>query len=157
MNVKEASIKWNISEKKARKLVDYAGYDYDKIPDDCPGIYKIDGRKIKSYEKSGLKEYIVTLDAIVSNCWIVFGKDGIAEEKIRTVVKKLKEKDMIILIDGKNDDSLNYKDYMVDPFKYSDWCSARSTQKIKLIFECIGITSGEVAGRILNNIAKVTP
>jgi hypothetical protein len=110
------------------------------FPDDFRPIYIPDGRSYRSLKKSDRKAYVYIMDVIAK---MLLAKDnyfGINEQIRRTVVRELKEAELIKLKVGAIETSLDYKDYVVS-LSSGEWFGKKAKERENLILDAIEAVS----------------
>ena len=59
------------------------------------------------------------------------------DDEVRTVVRVMRDKGLIVRIEGRPDDSLEYQDYILGP-EFAEW-KRNATENFKLVKEILGI------------------
>lgn len=132
MDIRQASHKWEITEKEVRMICNEMGIDAKNIPDDTVPVYIPD-----SYYADNPHRYYVYLLDVISNTHMEL--KGIDQVILETCVKELKEHNLIILKNGADPDSLDYHDYMISAERvlYNEWWNANIKDGISFLDKII--------------------
>ena len=58
------------------------------------------------------------------------------DDEVRTVVRVMRDKDLLVRIEGRPEESLEYQDYILGP-EFADW-KRSATENFKLVKEILG-------------------
>lgn len=135
-NKSQAKEKWHLTDREVKAICDYYSFPIVKgayqIPEDTVPIYIPDKRCMKSE----LRQYLFVADAIHKKVTIVPELINSSVQEIRTAVRVLKNKHLIELIEGREIDSLDYRDYMLG-IDYLGW-KKDATDNLKTLKEVLG-------------------
>ena len=136
MTKKQAADAWQLSEREVGGICEYYGFTKVngrfQIPDDTVPVYIPD----KRYLKNDLGLYLFIADAIYKKLRIVPELFHSSDEEVRTAVRVMRERNLIVRIEGRPVNSLNYQDYILGP-EFADW-KRNATDNFKLIKEFLG-------------------
>ena len=135
---KEFALKHNISRKKVIQMRQHikgakecCNCHHWEIPENSKPFFIPN----KSYYIKDTKEYCYVMDAIASNMILATPFVDIPKDRCETIVRELKRKGYIVLINGRDDESLLYEDYMIAPG--NNWGSKRVSERNALIIEIL--------------------
>ena len=128
MNRAQASRAWEISEDDVKKVCEKMGIDADNIPDGTVPVYLPN----PVYETDPHRYYFYLLE-VISNTHMEI--KGIDEKILETCVAQLKEKKLIVLKQGTDPDSLNYRDYLLsaDRALFNEWYNSLVKDSMSVI------------------------
>ena len=139
MTLKMFREKWNLSIAKAKKMLPYIdgaeqcpmckGWD---IPENAILIYIPDKR---TYSQA-TKKYCYVMDAIGSTMLLNDNLSMISANEIPQYVRELKQNNLIMVADGRPEDSNDYRDY-IPTLKGAEWMDAASKRKNEIITEML--------------------
>lgn len=117
------------------------------FPDDFVPVFIPDGRKYKTLADSAALPYVYLMD-VISKLWLAEDNYMAIDEQIRkTVVRELKANHLIILKEGAESDSLDYRDYMVAV--PDEWHNMKVSAKKSFILDIINVAcSGASYGAV---------
>jgi len=133
MTVSEASQKWNLTKKEVYGICQYYGFPKKGIR----GSYQIPSETVpvlipdKRYLRNPLRCYLFACEAIEKKLTIVYDLIHTEADEVKTAVRELKSKNLIILIEGREDD-LDYKNYMLG-IEFRDWRTRNTKGKVELL------------------------
>ncbi len=149
MTVEQAVKKWKLSKNKVYDVCRILRIEKDSsgrfIIPDIKTPYYPDFRAFKIINP--LHVYIYTLDAIIAEKLIIPELIKTDNEHIRTAVRELKARDVIVVLDGHENDN-NYLNYMIS-MGYSDWQTHSIKEKLEIIKDITAI------GNDVRNIVKI--
>lgn len=139
MTVDDFCKKVGLKKKEAYAMMKYAGIPKDKsghyvVPDDMEPVYIHDNRV---YKDEHIRDYLYIMDAIGKNQKLILEKIGMSRDRMRTYVRELKKAGLIKLIDGKDERSLDYQDYVL-ALSSDEWLKKRENSKATIIVKAIG-------------------
>lgn len=155
MNAKEAAQKWHLSKNVVKKICDYRKYPRKGphnsyiIPANDNPLYIPD----KHYSKAQCRLYLYVIDAISQNAEIAYDLINSDENKVRTVVRILRDNDVIEEACGK-DNSLNYNDFILS-YKVFDWHMKNKKEKFDYVKEIVEAISKGITGALLEHYGNV--
>ena len=128
MNLKQAAVRWDVTEYQARKICKHLGISPSNIPEDVVPVYLPDGR----YKANPHRFYIFVLDVIINTHMEL---EGIDTDIIETCVEQLRNAGLIVLKRGKDTSSVDYHDYIISPNieLFYNWKNAKMRGKIDMI------------------------
>ena len=134
MNRAQASRAWEISENEVKRICEAMGIDADNIPDDTVPVYVPE----KIYEADPHRYYIYLLE-VISNTHMEI--QGIDKNILETCVAQLKEKKLIVLKNGVDPASLDYRDYLLSAERalFNEWHSALVKDSMSLIDKMLSL------------------
>lgn len=136
-NKRQAKEKWHLTDREVKAICEYYSFPIVKgayqIPEDTVPVYIPDKRCMKSE----LRQYLFVADAIHKKVTIDPKLINSSVDEIRTVVRVLKNKHLIELIDGRAADSLDYRDYILG-LDFTEW-KRDATDNLKTLKEVLGI------------------
>ena len=152
ISTKEAAEKWKISDKKVKAMAQYIEGAFECpccnnwiLPDDSMQVYIPDRRH---YGKSSLKNYTFILDAIAGRKKIVCELLFLDEVTLRTIVRELNKNGLLIILDGRDENSLEYTDYWI-ALQYGDWLNKSNQEKLRIVNDFVAaLTAGIVKGTL---------
>lgn len=134
---KQFQTKYNLTKREVDGICDYYGIKKNKgqfqIPDDAVPVYIPD----KRYVDKEFCLYLFVADAIRKKLILVPELFYSTDDEVRTVVRVMRDKGLIVRIEGRPDDSLEYQDYILGP-EFADW-KRSATENFKLVKEILGI------------------
>lgn len=143
MNLKEAQKTWDLSDGKAKNFCKIMDYPKTKrgvyiIPDDLLVKPYVPDRRI--FKKNLQQNIYIHLMNALNEGRVIFPQlIGTDEDHIRTAVRELKERSLIILIEGREDNN-RLENYMIS-FEYTDWKVKDFKEKVNIISSAIGTAS----------------
>ena len=102
------------------------------VPHDARPIYIPDKRKYSVCARP----YCYVLDAIALGMELKSDVSNINGDIVKTVVRELRKNGLIVIIDGREKNSLYHLDYMIS-LEYANWQERKNEEKSKLICEII--------------------
>jgi len=133
---------YGISAKKAKQMLPYIKgarqcslcHNWE-IPTDAKPIYIPN----KSFYRKDFKKYAYVMDAISLGFQIHPELSNISNDVCKTIVEELIKSEAIVLINGRNSNSLNYYDYIPSAayISWKDECIKRKNQMILEILKTI--------------------
>ena len=134
MNKRQASRAWEVPEKQVELICKEKGINVNDIPADTVPVYVPDA----SFESDPHRYYIYLLD-VISNTHMEL--KGIDPAILQTCVAQLKEKKLIILKKGADQDSLDYHDYLpsADRELYDEWYNCHVKHSVSLIEKIVSL------------------
>jgi hypothetical protein len=137
MNEKEFQEKWQISRAKLLKMAPYIEGAKQcpnckkwEFPDNAVAIYIPDKREHRSAVH--IKNYAYVMDAIVLKMELMEILSTLSDIEVKTAVRELKKEGLIVLLEGKQDNSLCHLDYMPS-IKAVKWQELKAAQKRELL------------------------
>lgn len=139
MTEKEFQEKWKISKAKLLKMAPYIEgakqcHNCKKweFPDNASAIYIPDRREYKN--NAYIRNYAYVMDAITFKMRLTEILSTLSDVEVRTVVRELKKEGLIVLLDGKKENSLCHLDYMPS-IKVGEWKEFKAMQKRELLIQ----------------------
>ena len=147
MNKKQAMSVWNVTRREVHEICEYYGIKKEEgqysIPEDTVPIYIPD----KRYLKQDLRVYIFVADAICRKLQIAPELFNSSDEEIKTVVRVMRNEELIVLLEGRQETSLDYRDYMPG-IKLSAW-KREERNRLKLLKDIMnGIVEAAAKGAV---------
>lgn len=134
---KQFQIKYNLTKREVDGICEYYGIKKAKgqfqIPDDTEPVY-IPDRRLLNKE---LRLYLFVSDAIHKKVKLVPELFYSTDDEIRTVVRIMRDKELLVRIEGRPEESLEYQDYILG-HKFAYW-KRNATDNFKLVKEILGI------------------
>ena len=134
---KQFQTKYNLTKREVDGICEYYGIKKDKrkfqIPDDTEPIYIPD----KRFVKKELRLYLFVSDAIERKVKLVPELFYSTDDEVRTVVRVMRDKGLLVRIEGRPEDSLEYQDYILGT-EFADW-KRNATDNFKLVKEILGV------------------
>ena len=87
--------------------------------------------------KKELRLYLFVSDAIERKVKLVPELFYSTDDEVRTVVRVMRDKGLLVRIEGRPEDSLEYQDYILGT-EFADW-KRNATENFKLVKEILGI------------------
>ena len=133
---KQFQMKYNLTKREVDGICEYYGIKKNKgkfqIPDDTVPVYIPD----KRYVDKEFCLYLFVSDAIHKKVKLVPELFYSTDDEIRTVVRVMRDKDLLVRIEGRPKESLEYQDYILGP-EFADW-KRNATGNFKVIKELLG-------------------
>ena len=128
MNREQASRAWELTGKEVVTICREMGIDADNIPDGTVPVYVPN----QLYESDPHRHYIYLLEVIANTHMEIRGVD---QAILETCVAQLKEKKLIVLKQGADPDSLNYRDYLLsaDRALFNEWYNSLVKDSMSVI------------------------
>ena len=134
---KQFQIKYNLTKREVDGICEYYGIKKNKvqfqIPDDTVPVYIPD----KRYVDKEFCLYLFVADAIRKKVKLVPELFYSTDDEIRTVVRIMRDKELLVRIEGRPEESLEYQDYILG-HKFAYW-KRNATDNFKLVKEILGI------------------
>lgn len=134
---KQFQTKYNLTKREVDGICEYYGIKKEKrqfqIPDDTEPVYIPD----KRFVKKELRLYLFVSDAIQRKVKLVPELFYSTDDEVRTVVRVMRDNGLLVRIEGRPEDSLEYQDYILGP-EFSDW-KRSATDNFKLVKEILGV------------------
>ena len=134
---KQFQTKYNLTKREVDGICDYYGIKKNKgqfqIPNDAVPVYIPD----KRYVDKEFCLYLFVADAIRKKLILVPELFYSTDDEVRTVVRVMRDKGLLVRIEGRPEESLEYQDYILGP-EFADW-KRNATDNFKLIKEILGI------------------
>ena len=134
---KQFQTKYNLTKREVDGICDYYGIKKNKgqfqIPDDAVPVYIPD----KRYVDKEFCLYLFVADAIRKKLILVPELFYSTDDEVRTVVRVMRDKGLLVRIEGSPEDSLEYQDYILGP-EFAEW-KRNATENFKLVKEILGI------------------
>ncbi|MBF1361542.1 MAG: hypothetical protein HXM76_06770 [Mogibacterium diversum] len=134
---KQFQTKYNLTKREVDGICDYYGIKKNKgqfqIPDDAVPVYIPD----KRYVDKEFCLYLFVADAIRKKLILVPELFYSTDDEVRTVVRVMRDKGLLVRIEGRPEDSLEYQDYILGP-EFAEW-KRNATENFKLVKEILGI------------------
>lgn len=134
---KQFQMKYNLTKREVDGICEYYGIKKDKgqfqIPDDTEPVYIPD----KRFVKKELRLYLFVSDAIQRKVKLVPALFYSTDDEVRTVVRAMRDNGLLVRIEGRPEDSLEYQDYILGP-EFADW-KRSATDNFKLVKEILGV------------------
>ena len=134
---KQFQTKYNLTKREVDGICDYYGIKKNKgqfqIPDDAVPVYIPD----KRYVDKEFCLYLFVADAIRKKLILVPELFYSTDDEVRTVVRVMRDKGLLVRIEGRPEDSLEYQDYILGP-EFADW-KRSATDNFKLVKEILGV------------------
>ena len=134
---KQFQTKYNLTKREVDGICEYYVIKKEKrqfqIPDDTEPVYIPD----KRFVKKELRLYLFVSDAIQRKVKLVPELFYSTDDEVRTVVRVMRDNGLLVRIEGRPEDSLEYQDYILGP-KFADW-KRSATDNFKLVKEILGI------------------
>lgn len=148
MTEKQFRQNWQISEAKLLKMAPFIeGARYCpncgkwEFPENAKAIYIPDKREYRN--DAAVKKYAYVLDAICREMELNDQISNIENAVVKTIVRELKKEGWIVLIEGKDDESLYHLDYILS-IKLIKWKEVRAAQKRELILQLLRLAEKAV-------------
>ncbi len=129
MTTNEASKRWNVDIKEVRRVCKTLGYPKESgkyvIPDEAEYTY-VPNKRYKAADKL----YLHVGEAIEKKAVIEYRLIQADEDDVKTVVRVLRDANLIELKYGRKKKSLDYRDYVLG-LGYVEWKEKKSTQRMK--------------------------
>lgn len=154
---KQFQTKYNLTKREVDGICDYYGIKKNKgqfqIPDDAVPVYIPD----KRYVDKEFCLYLFVADAIRKKLILVPELFYSTDDEVRTVVRVMRDKGLLVRIEGRPEDSLEYQDYILGP-EFAEW-KRNATENFKLVKEILGIavesSSKGVASAVLEHYTSM--
>lgn len=134
---KQFQTKYNLTKREVDGICDYYGIKKNKgqfqIPNDAVPVYIPD----KRYVDKEFCLYLFVADAIRKKLILVPELFYSTDDEVRTVVRVMRDKGLLVRIEGRPEDSLEYQDYILGT-EFADW-KRNATENFKLVKEILGI------------------
>ena len=134
---KQFQTKYNLTKREVDGICEYYGIKKNKgqfqIPDDAVPVYIPD----KRYVDKEFCLYLFVADAIRKKLILVPELFYSTDDEVRTVVRVMRDKGLLVRIEGRPEDSLEYQDYILGP-EFAEW-KRNATENFKLVKEILGI------------------
>lgn len=134
---KQFQTKYNLTKREVDGICDYYGIKKNKgqfqIPDDAVPVYIPD----KRYVDKEFCLYLFVADAIRKKLILVPELFYSTDDEVRTVVRVMRDKGLLVRIEGRPEESLEYQDYILGP-EFAEW-KRNATENFKLVKEILGI------------------
>ena len=134
---KQFQTKYSLTKREADRICEYYGIKKEKrqfqIPDNTEPIYIPD----KRFVKKELRLYLFVSDAIQRKVKLVPELFYSTDDEVRTVVRVMRDKGLLVRIEGRPEESLEYQDYILGP-EFADW-KRSATDNFKLVKEILGV------------------
>ena len=134
---KQFQTKYNLTKREVDGICDYYGIKKNKgqfqIPNDAVPVYIPD----KRYVDKEFCLYLFVADAIRKKLILVPELFYSTDDEVQTVVRVMRDKGLLVRIEGRPEDSLEYQDYILGP-EFADW-KRSATDNFKLVKEILGI------------------
>ena len=134
---KQFQTKYNLMKREVDGICEYYGIKKNKgqfqIPDDAVPVYIPD----KRYVDKEFCLYLFVADAIRKKLILVPELFYSTDDEVRTVVRVMRDKGLLVRIEGRPEDSLEYQDYILGP-EFADW-KRSATDNFKLVKEILGV------------------
>lgn len=134
---KQFQTKYNLTKREVDGICEYYVIKKEKrqfqIPDDTEPVYIPD----KRFVKKELRLYLFVSDAIERKVKLVPELFYSTDDEVRTVVRVMRDNGLLVRIEGRPEDSLEYQDYILGP-EFADW-KRSATDNFKLVKEILGI------------------
>lgn len=157
MTEKQFQEKWEISKAKLLKMAPYIEGAKQcpnckkwEFPDNAIAIYI--PNKTHYGNNQGLKDYAYVLDAIEAKMELNEEISGVQNDIVKTVVRELKKKGAITLIEGRKEDSLYHLDYHLSA-DFIKWKEKKTAQKRKQLIQVFDFLKKAV--KLAANCAKI--
>ena len=133
---KQFQTKYNLTKREVDGICEYYGIKKNKgkfqIPDNTEPIYIPD----KRFVNKELRLYLFVSDAIQRKVKLVPELFYSTDDEVRTVVRVMRDKGLLVSIEGRPEDSLEYQDYILGP-EFADW-KRNAAGNFKVIKELLG-------------------
>ena len=134
---KQFQTKYNLTKREVDGICEYYVIKKEKrqfqIPDDTEPVYIPD----KRFANTELRLYLFVSDAIQRKVKLVPELFYSTDDEVRTVVRVMRDNGLLVRIEGRPEDSLEYQDYILGP-EFADW-KRSATDNFKLVKEILGI------------------
>ena len=134
---KQFQTKYNLTKREVDGICDYYGIKKNKgqfqIPNDAVPVYIPD----KRYVDKEFCLYLFVADAIRKKLILVPELFYSTDDEVKTVVRVMRDKGLLVRIEGRPEESLEYQDYILGP-EFADW-KRNATENFKLVKEILGI------------------
>ena len=134
---KQFQTKYNLTKREVDGICEYYGIKKNKgqfqIPDNTEPIYIPD----KRFVNKELRLYLFVADAIQRKVKLVSELFYSTDDEVRTVVRVMRDKGLLVRIEGRPEESLEYQDYILGP-EFAEW-KRNATENFKLVKEILGI------------------
>ena len=141
MTEKQFQEKWKISKAKLLKMAPYIEGAKQcpnckkwEFPDNAAAIYIPDRREYKN--NAYIRNYAYVMDAITFKMRLTEILSTLSDVEVRTVVRELKKEGLIVLLEGKQENSLFHLDYMPS-IKLEKWKELKAVQKRELLIQIV--------------------
>ena len=133
---KQFQTKYSLTKREADRICEYYGIKKEKrqfqIPDNTEPIYIPD----KRFVNKELRLYLFISDAIQRKVKLVPELFYSTDDEVRTVVRVMRDKGLLVRIEGRPEESLEYQDYILGP-EFAEW-KRNATGNFKVIKELLG-------------------
>ncbi|MBO5497111.1 MAG: hypothetical protein J5967_06860 [Oscillospiraceae bacterium] len=127
MDVQQAAVKWEVTEKTAKRLCRRMQVDPENIPEDLRPVYTGD-----QYGDDPHRIYLELLDVIMNTHLDLAETDPVV---MKTCLEQLRKENLIVAKNGRDPESEDYHDYILTPDKdkYYAWHESKTKGSLSLL------------------------
>lgn len=153
MKIKDVCENYDLSMNKAYEIADKMGIEIRKgeyvFPDDFVPIYIPDGREYRSIKNDPRAPYVYMMDVIAKRLIAYDGYLSMDDSIRETIVRELYMAGFIVLIEGRAENSLYYRDYIIS-LTCDNWFDRKAKKRLVIITESLRAISRGVTEGALN-------